>query len=371
RRLPVASGFVHFVQPLITSSFKLGGSGALYGTLVRDEATGIYCRPGIGYQTIDLTIHVKHPTGDEKTYHYQGVRDRDYAPAVLAVAALQSLEALHSPPADNTVLMTGSVTYDGGRVLHIREVMPQAGSPDVVAPLLMPARSLIENPFELVMPLSSELTIEVLPRVDSAELIDAQPDALKVDAGKSLGITLRLEPYHQPTRTMRVAMPIPADLPPGEYEIQVGSADAFSRQLIASRPHLSEPRNIDDLFRSLQTILSIPADELYLTMSLPYQGMSVGSTELPNLPSSRAALLAPLTESAQAGEVRSFQTRRYPLGLVISGAKTITIQVRSPNAPAGAEHEVQTHLPTDGQPGSHEPNAPTQKPADHPGHEEP
>ncbi|MCC7407791.1 MAG: hypothetical protein IT442_06940, partial [Phycisphaeraceae bacterium] len=41
RRLPVASGFVHFVQPLITSSFKLGGSGALYGTLVRDEATGI------------------------------------------------------------------------------------------------------------------------------------------------------------------------------------------------------------------------------------------------------------------------------------------------------------------------------------------
>ncbi|MCC7407787.1 MAG: hypothetical protein IT442_06920 [Phycisphaeraceae bacterium] len=369
RRLPVASGFVHFIQPLVTSSFKVGGSGALYGTLVRDEATGIYCRPGIGYETIDMTVRVKHPNQEEKTYHYQGVRDRDYAPAVLGVAAAQSLIAQYTPSPENTVVMSGSVTYDGGRTLRIREVLPEATSADVTVPLVQPTVALIDNPFQVVLPRSLDLSIEVLPGVESAELLDAQPDALEVYAGRALGITLRLKPFRQAPRTMRVEMPIPADLPPGEYEIRVGSAESFARQLIASRAHLSLPRNIDDLFASLQTLTAVPADELYLTMSLPTQGMSIGSTELPNLPSSRAALLEPLIDSAQAGEVRSFQTRRYPLGLVVGGAKTITIQVRSPDAPAG-EHEVQTHLPDGGEDGSPGPNTPSQQPSDHPGHQE-
>ncbi|MHC4994961.1 MAG: hypothetical protein ACYTGQ_07900, partial [Planctomycetota bacterium] len=58
-KVPMATGYVHFVQPSTEISFKLGSSLKVNGTLLRDEATAVVGQSGIDYQTIPVNINVE------------------------------------------------------------------------------------------------------------------------------------------------------------------------------------------------------------------------------------------------------------------------------------------------------------------------
>lgn len=325
--VPMATGFVTFVMPSIISSFKLGGSGIIQGTIVRDENSAVVGRPGIHFTTAPVRVAVSMPAQPRRTYNYQVVNHRELTPMLTAILALQSSTAAQSAPSESTAHMTGAVTFAGGRRLEFNSLSSGGGGREYVMDLYMPLLMLNGNPFDRVVMESADLDIRVEPGTRVVTLVSARLDNNEVAPGDKVGITLKLQPYGKPAFERRLSFPLPRALDDGDYTIQVSGASEYLAAMFNSHPHLLQPTSVDEQIATLQRILSTRADAIYTVLQLHDQGLAIGRQELPRLPSSRRALLSAPT-STQSTEFAETLERIEPNDSVVEGALGFTVTVR-------------------------------------------
>src|SRR5699024_7888650 len=118
--LPMATGYVNFIVPLLTASFKMMGSLKIVGSMVEDQSTGIAGIIGATrYKTAPASITVKYPHRPVHQYNYQIVNRLGLTPTIAAVLAIQSINAVHQMPPLYSLEVKGSVTFTGNRKLKI------------------------------------------------------------------------------------------------------------------------------------------------------------------------------------------------------------------------------------------------------------
>ena len=93
--MPMANGFVHFVQPSNTISFKLSGSGQILGGVVRDEQSGIVGKPDGTFGTAPVNVTVNMPSQPSREYKYQVVHNRQMLPVAYRVPTSLLLRDYH------------------------------------------------------------------------------------------------------------------------------------------------------------------------------------------------------------------------------------------------------------------------------------
>jgi hypothetical protein len=126
---------------------------------------------------------------------------------------------------------------------------------------------------------------------------------------------------------VRTRFDIPADLPDGEYRVTASDAQSHVGQLMMLRPHLANVTNIDELLERTQFVLDVPDNAIYVSLLLPTEGVAIGQTELPQLPSSRRAILGSLQRTGvSAYKEAVFQT--VPTDWVPQGQVTFPIVVK-------------------------------------------
>ena len=96
---------------------------------------------------------------------------------------------------------------------------------------------------------------------------------------------------------------------------------------MATRPHLFATETIDDLVQMTQMLLSIRRNAIYVVLTWPDQGLSVGRDELPQLPSSRRAMIGTPTNTLALPFADTVE-RIVDTDVVIDGDFTFTINVR-------------------------------------------
>lgn len=290
--MPMATGFVHFIQPSINTSFKLSGSGRIAGALTRDEPSAVAGRAAAAFETAPMTVTVALPDREVRTYNYTVVRDRTYMPTIVTVLAMLSTEAEQKLPPDHTLRITGRIDLPGDRALTIASTTARGGTFQVIMNLFPALGTLASNDFEPLLPRAVELRIEVVERVQSLQLIRAAATPRIVAPGEQVTLTVRMQPYREAAydRTLRVR--IPEHMPDGDYELAVSGPGGYLGRLMATRPHLAASGNLDELLQSLQVMTRIPQQAMFVTLVGNVQGVAVGRQELPALPSSRAALIA-------------------------------------------------------------------------------
>lgn len=326
-QLPMATGFVHFVIPRLSTSFKLGGSLAIAGSLVQDQATAVAGVSAETFKTAPVAITVNMPGQPKRTYNYQVVDHQQLTPVITSILAMQSLTAVHDLPPEHTIRLTGDLAFNDGHGIKLNGLVPGGGGPGVLMELMPPIAMAMQNPLQPLTLQGADLELTVEPRLDSGTLINVRLDQIQVAPGDTVGMTIWVQSHRGPVRPMRAELTVPANTPEGDYPLFVTGASSYLAQMVMTRPHLFTTRRIGELMTMLQEVLAIKADALYVTLHLPEQGIAVGRQELPNLPSSRRAMIftPASTVATPFGETAE---KIVPTDVVIEGEANFMLSVR-------------------------------------------
>lgn len=292
--VPMATGFIHYVQPNLSSSFKIGGTLKVVGTMVRDEATAVVGKPVVDFPMADEWVHVRWPdAGENHDYHYQVVHHEQLLPALVGSVAAQSMTSDTTPPKLSTLVLDSTMKFDSGRTLHVSQVLPGGGAQQIVLGLVAPLSPVIDNAFASAKLVSVDTTIQIENGLRTADLVGATVEQSVVKPGDDVVVHVRLQPYGAPPQLRRVTVKVPDDAKDGQYVLQISGARAYHEAQLQMKPYLGEVHSADELYDALTQILALRDDAMYTMLKLPpANNLAIGREPLPHLPSSRVALLA-------------------------------------------------------------------------------
>lgn len=342
--LPMATGFVHFVMPRISTSFKLAGSLEIAGTLLQDEVTAVAGTPARRFETAPVTVRVQMPHQEEATYHYQVVDHRLLTPTIASIVTMQSLTAVQDLPIEHTIYLDGEIRLSGDRTIKLDSMVPGGGAQGMLMEL-MPAITLaMQNPIEALKLEAMDITVRVEPELRVGTILNARLDKSEVAPGETVGMTVWTQPYGGRVQAVRTELKVPASLAEGDYPLTVSDAQSYLRQLAMSRPHLFATRTVDDLLDMLQMVMEVQQNALYVTLQLPEQGIAVGRQELPQLPSSRRAMIVTPT-STVAMPFGEMVEQVVPTDAALQGSFAFTLHVRKEPGVVAAEPAAAADVP--------------------------
>ncbi len=329
--LPLATGYIHFVSSRKNLSFKVSSSMNIVGSILRDENSAVAGNHAMAFATAPLNVSVAYPDQPPRDYSYTVVDHPMLTPVIAAICSIQSVTAVRDLPLRNTMRVEADMTFTGDRAINLSTVIPMAMGDDVAYQVLPVIASAMQNPFEQLKLESMETRVTIEPEVRMAALLGARLEKRVVEPGATVKVTAEIQPYNQPVQTVRGELTVPADTPEGDYALLLGDAQTYINLFFSSRPHLTQITDTDELFDAMRQMLAIRNDALYLTLMLTEKGIAVGRNEMPQLPSSRRAMIATPTSTVAMPYLESVD-QMIPLGLVIQGQQQFLISVRKPHS---------------------------------------
>lgn len=325
-RMPMATGYTHFVVSRDSISFKQASSLDIVGSIVRDEASAVAGVGGDAFIASPVSIHVEMPGQPARDYNYQVIDDFQLTPAILAAVANGSLNAVQAPPVLHTVTATGELRFTGGRTFRLNSVSANGGISGLIFDMLPPAIALMQNPFDPLKLESADLSIVVDDGSNLASMVSATLDKRVAQPGDTLNVTLHLQPFDQPAFSKTMPFTLPTDLAEGEYQLLVSDAGSYEYRMTAARPEFADLDDVDELMEALQMLGDIDRKAVYVGLPLLTPGVAVGGRAMDHLPSSRALVLGSTASSTTMPYPR-FVEQSYPVDHVISGEMTLPLRI--------------------------------------------
>lgn len=314
--VPLATGYVYYVVPRLTTSFKMAGTLGLAGTISRDESPAVAGGPGVKFDTAPVHVNVDMTGHPKQSYSYRVVDHKRLTAPIAASVIVGSLQASQSMPEDNTTYLTATVEMTGNRRFEIDTIMAMSGAGEVASNIVPPLMTLMENEHERLSLTGMTVNVRVEPTVKIGSITSARVKRATVKPGETVQMAVDIVRYLQPPQTHTLKLKIPIDVPDGQYEVVISDAATYLRQYFSSRPHLMDTKDVDDLLAIVERITEAKQDRLYATIQLPQTGIAIGRQQLDQLPSSRLAMIA--TPSS---------TRVTPFGRSISAYKTTPMHI--------------------------------------------
>ncbi len=336
--LPLATGYVDFVLPSISTSFKLGGSLRHKGAVVNCENSGAVGlmqshHPDAKFESSPVEVTINWPDGlapeeeAARRFNYQVIRHRGLSPVFAAIAAASSLTSERSLPIDNTIHSRTALKFVGrDEPLEIDGLYPQGNMLALVYGLMPAIAAMANNPFEIVHLEHRKMDVDVETVVRSGLITHGRIDHDEIAPGEELGITVRIRKYGGEVFEKRIDLEIPHTVAEGKYEILVGDGSTYLNRLLSNRPHLTSAGDIDELYRAVELLTTVRGDRIYVMMNLPHPGLAVGQQEMLRLPTSRLALMATPT-STMATPFRDWIAKKVPMDIVVNGGLKFNIAV--------------------------------------------
>ncbi len=328
-QVPLATGYVHFVMPLRTISFKNGGSLTPVGTLVRDESAAVVGISEVRYTTAPIDVTVNMPDDISRSYHYELVNEPSLSPMLASLAAMNSMSAVHGVHPESTIRIRAELTFTGGREFKVDSLLAGGNAGGAVSEIMPPMAVMVQNPYESLDIESVNVTLDVEHGIRSAQIVGGRLLRSEVTPGGSAEVLLEMQHYAGETETRKLVFDLPEDLPEGDYVVSISGASNFVSTKMMSRPHLMVTKSVDDLLAFIQESASYPSDAIYVSMQLPDVELAVGRTEMPALPSSRAAMLTSPT-TTDTMPYSPVHDQMYEADAVIVGQVNFTLNVRKP-----------------------------------------
>jgi hypothetical protein len=140
-------------------------------------------------------------------------------------------------------------------------------------------------------------------------------------------------------------------LPHGSYQLVISDAKRYFTDEQQSEPFRFTADNIGELFSVLKDVGGIRDNAIYLRLVRHPDGVAIGHTALPHLPSSRREILLGSGQSNTTPFISS-TVKIVPTDLVMNGSSEFTIEVESASksvvgSPRGAKPEPAEKARTD------------------------
>jgi hypothetical protein len=327
-RFPMGPAYVHTVIPTF-NSFKIGSTIRLTGGTYRDENVAVVGKQGAKVEMIPLTVRYHNAAIDRtQTFRYRIVRNPDFT-ALLSFALIsESFVSYSAPPEEHHVHYKIKADYGKLGLYNVENFSGAVGPGWVASDMSRMVGAMADNVFARpCYPDSIEVDMEVRKGNISSTLEQLRLDSSIVRPGRTLTGKVILEPYRAARTSLPVSIDVPGDLPEGNYELVVTGLLNHLDLAVGARPHLYSPENREELFAAVQRINAPPSRRLYLHIKRPRGGVALGTQALPNLPESRAEILA----QSALPDVRAFhslETIEIPTDTLPEGAVSARFTVR-------------------------------------------
>jgi len=323
-RMPMGPAYVHTVVAGLTNSFKLGAGLKITGTLERDEEVAVVGRVGPKPPMVPMTVAIDWPDANRKETYRYNLCDHQYMTAMFSRSMLMnSAWAWHAAPEYHHVRYTVTVDYGKRGKYTATNVSTNDGTWEVSSDLARPISTLLNNPYgPRIPPKRIDVKMTIRKGDLSASMLDFKLAGHVYRPGETVVGTLTIRPARKARQTLEVRFPLPDDLPEGTYKLAVCDYSTSMRLEQSEQPHRFAPRSTEQLMEAVRYVVSPPADQIYLRLPLPDGGgVALGQEELPDLPSSRAAILSDAkildTKTFRRSLVRPMKTKYILSGSAI------------------------------------------------------
>jgi len=289
---PLATGQVHTVVNVLTSSFKLGSPLDIIGALTADQTVGVAGYVGREAPTIPMSLEIKHFDGFEPVQlncrlAYSKLLISQLIQGVIA-GGMESVGVL---PAEHTIRYSMDLGLESGRHIAVSNVSSGLGIQEVLSEVLASASMLLTNPYREIPLASLDVGIAIEPKNITARLIDAELSDDRVKAGERFNIDVVSETYLGPKNRYSFQVKIPENAQPGIYNLVVCGGNSYLQYLRRVSPYKLLAKDAETLVEALDLLLSVRRDRLFCILELPPSGLAVENTEFPGLPASKAVVL--------------------------------------------------------------------------------
>jgi hypothetical protein len=159
-----------------------------------------------------------------------------------------------------------------------------------------------------------------------ADILSVSLPKLKYRPGETLKVFVRYRPFRAGEAIMPIEMQLPHDLRDGQYQLNVSDQQTYMQQEQVVRPFRFTAESIDDVFAVLKDFSSVRSDALYLRLLRQTDGVAVGRTAMPLLPSSKRQVLLTAGRSNVTPFI-SAAVKIVPTEMVINGSADFQIEI--------------------------------------------
>lgn len=326
--LPMGVGYIHTVIANQSMSFKLGSLIRTDGTLTSDESVAVAGMIGAAPRMIPIEITVRSPQRSEpQVYKYEVVRHPRFTMMGSMMAIGAAVTGHSRLPQEFTVEYELKMEFANGesvstknRTTSLQQAM------ELIRDLQAPILFAIDNPFQRTYPTKISGTFDVKPDLDAAILRSAGTPKTIYKPGETVKIQLLTRPWRGEDESSSVEFRIPADHPEGPCALTISDAQRFLMEQMRFAPHSFQANDLKDVFSLLRSITEYPTDQVYVRLTTPREGLSMGRAALPKIPSGKRKLLG----SGASPDVIAYPesvTQNSPVKRPLLGAVALQIVV--------------------------------------------
>ena len=316
--LPIATGRVHTVVSHLVRSFKLASTGEIVGALTGDESTAVFGRLGGRATTFPMTISVdRYNDIRPRVYRCRVVGDRTLVSGLVRSAISGAALQLGDLPPEHTIEYSASIGFEGGRKVAFSNVSTGAGLSEIVMEVSGVIGTVTNNPYEEIGIESLDLEIRMTPTSHVSRLWSVELSDTSVKAGQSVAVEAIVESVLAGKKKYEFEVTIPKDLGVGRYNLTVCGAYGYEQHLVKSAPHRLVAQSVPGMFKALNDLLSFDRGKLYCLLSLPSDGVTVETAELPGLPASKALVMQSGKRTITTLPYRRWQEQSIDMAAVV------------------------------------------------------
>ena len=325
--LPVGAGKINGVIANLMTSFKLGALGRTYGTLYADETVGVAGKIGEPPPTIPIDLSVRYADGSgERKYKFQSAWHPKFTPLLSATALTSAVTGAHELPEYHTLDYTINIEFANGEKVHLKNSLVNASMPELFFELGGPMMAAAQNPFEQVSVKKVEGVVNVTPTARDATILWVNAPRLKYRPGETLKAYVTYRRFRQSDAVLPIEFDLPRDLPEGKYQLTVSGWEQYFTDERMAKPFRFSAESTKDVFAVLREMAAIRHDAIYVRLSRQPDGIAIGRTAMPNLPSSRREVLIGAGRSNTTPFVSS-TVKTIPAGNLVDGSAQFEVTI--------------------------------------------
>jgi hypothetical protein len=330
---PLMTGYIHTIYPRQSVSFKMGSPLRVVGTVSADISTCIAGR--LGRKPEMLPVHMtlaSEPDGAPQSFDVRVVRQRALLAPLVATVLANSVDMEGELPEEMTAEVEARIEVEGRVPIVIKDTVSGPAYSGARAPQSLYSEVagvvglLNYNTFGPVRISRIECETHVRPGRRTADIEAVELDSEAYAPGETLRATVFLRPYKGVVRRVRVALPLPADLPEGSYTALVLDDVGNQRHERRDNPTLDNPQNLDQLFTAIRAQAGARRTNLVVRLPTRAGGVALDGKPLPNLPPSMVQVLGS-TRRSGAQPLTAALVARRPTDWVVQGSEAVRFTV--------------------------------------------
>lgn len=332
--LPMSGGYVHFIFPSQSRSFKVAAPTQPIGTFVQDREPAVAGLIGTHPSYIPVNVNVQTIDGKQHNKYYEVARHRSFSPIYTAIGASYIVDALEFYRNDHTLNLDATITLKEHPDLKTRELVykntySSSSSPSfgVMQTVMLPLLQLGSNPYTKVQVEDVTLDLKLGDKRRTARIQSLQMDKLRYRPGDTVAIELTLQPYLEAPITQTGTITIPKDAPEGLIMLLAGNANFHESWQRSRAPLNFRHKNINQLIELLKRGES--NTDIIMELFVPEPGLTVQGKEFENLPPSVMSVMNTAKQFGKSGYTTgtTLHIDKVSTDYVISGSGIIRLVV--------------------------------------------